>query len=90
MRIWGLDKPRRKQNPAAYQKLLAAVGRSDAEVRAQAAKVLGDGHVAGRFRRTGEIVERSEARPKFFAAIALGHLGREEAVKPLLAMLKEQ
>ena len=85
--IWGLGELGEKA-PAAYQHLFALLKDPDAEVRAQTAKVLGDGHVSAAFERLVKLLNDPEPRPKFFAAIALSHLGRREAIAPLLAMLK--
>ncbi|HET6250176.1 MAG TPA: HEAT repeat domain-containing protein [Tepidisphaeraceae bacterium] len=86
--IWGLGNIGQTV-PEAYKFVLPLLSDKDAEVRAQAAKVLGDGHFAAAYDGLIKLLSDPEPRPKFFAAIALSHLGREEAVKPLLAMLKE-
>ena len=62
---------------------------ADPEVRAQAAKVLGEARSQKRLRRPHQAARPTRApRVRFFAAIALGKLGRPQAVEPLLAMLR--
>ena len=74
----------------ALQPLLPLLSDADAEVRAQAAKVLGDHEpfAAEAFNGLVKLLSDPQPRPKFFAAIALGHYGRSEAIAPLLEMLK--
>ncbi|HZK81570.1 MAG TPA: HEAT repeat domain-containing protein, partial [Humisphaera sp.] len=85
--IWGLGELGAK-TASVYQNLLPLLNDGDAEVRAQAAKTLGEGHFAAAYDGLVKLLGDSEARPKFFAAIALGHLARHEAIPPLLALLK--
>ena len=86
--IWGLGQLGR-QNPGALDQLLPLLADADEEVRAQAAKVLGD----ARFERAYEpLVKRladDAPRVRFFAALAVGKLGRPEAVSAVIAMLRE-
>ncbi|HZL35100.1 MAG TPA: PVC-type heme-binding CxxCH protein [Tepidisphaeraceae bacterium] len=86
--IWGLGELGEK-TPTAYEHLLPLMSDKDAEVRAQAAKILGEGRVPSAFDGLVKLLSDAEARPQFFAAIALGRLGRHEAIAPLFAMLKE-
>lgn len=65
---------------------------SDEEVRAQAAKVLGDTHVDEAVDDLIRLLDDPSVRVRFFAAIALGKIGPPEArhaTKPLLEMLRE-
>jgi quinoprotein glucose dehydrogenase len=86
--IWGLGQVGRKL-PAAYNPLLVALRDPDSEVRCQAAKVLGDGHVATAYEGLLVLLKDSESRVRFFAAMSLGKLGRAEAVEPILALLRD-
>jgi quinoprotein glucose dehydrogenase len=78
--IWGLGQLRE------VAPLGPLLDDSEAEVRAQAAKLLGD-------RRAGlhpllARLEDPSPRVRFMAAIALGKLGKREAFGPLVAMLR--
>jgi quinoprotein glucose dehydrogenase len=85
--IWGLGQIGRA-DPSAYEPLLPLLEDNDAEVRAQAAKVLGDGRVVGALAKLLTLVKDSEPRVRFFAAGALAKLGKKEAVTPLLALIR--
>jgi quinoprotein glucose dehydrogenase len=61
----------------------------DTEVRAQAAKVLGEGKVAAAYEKLLALLKDPEARVRFFAALALSRLGRKEVLRPVLTMLEE-
>ena len=69
--------------------LLALVGDKDAEVVAQAAKILGDGRLAKAQDALIALLKHENLRVRFFAALALGKLGNSDAVNPLCAMLAE-
>ncbi len=81
--IWGLGQLKRTEP------LLALLADPDPEVRAQAAKVLGDRREAKAFEKLVATLADESLRVRLFAAIALGRLGRREAVAPLLGMLRE-
>ena len=85
---WGLGQLAVKHRQAieALKPLLAD---RDAEVRAQAAKLLGDHRVAEAFDDLVARLRDESARVRFFAAQSLGKLKRAEAAEPLLALLKE-
>ena len=76
-------------NPSAFDALVPLLGDANAEVRAQAGKVLGEGHVSAAYDGLIKLLKDTEARPKFFAAIALGNLHRPEAAAPLMEMLRQ-
>src|SRR5216683_4206831 len=90
--IWGLGQIANRRatapNPKAEAALLPLLAAADAEVRAQAAKVLGDGRSTKAFAGLLKLLADPSPRPRFFAAIALGKLGRKEAVPALLEMLR--
>jgi quinoprotein glucose dehydrogenase len=86
--IWGLGQIGRKE-ATAYEPLLGLLGDGDAELRGQAAKVLGDGKVESAFTKLLALVEDSEPRVQFFAAQALGKLKRKEAAAPLLSLVRK-
>lgn len=86
--IWGLGQVAR-QNSAALEPMMSLLGDSDAEVRAQAAKVLGEARHAPAFDRLVALLQDENLRVRFHAAMALSKVARPEAVAPLLAMLRE-
>src|SRR5262249_6778457 len=75
--------------PEALKGVQGLLGDADAEVRAQAARVLGDGKVVAALGPLLERLQDEEPRGRFFAAQALGKLGRKEAVAPLLALARD-
>lgn len=85
--IWGISQASRSK-AAHADLLLPLLADEDGEIRAQAAKWLGD------IRHTGagdalipSLADRA-ARVRFFAAEALGRIGYEKAVTPLIDMLE--
>ncbi len=86
--IWGLGQLAAK-NPAALTTLAAlATDRTDAEVRAQSIKLLGDNRVASAFPLLVAALNDASARVKFFAAQSLGKLRNHDATPALLAALR--
>jgi quinoprotein glucose dehydrogenase len=88
--IWALGQVGRK-NRAVIGTLVELLGDADAEVRAQAAKVIGDTRHGW---ASGALVPRlrdDSPRVRFFAANALGKLGPDarNAFSPLLQILRE-
>ncbi len=86
--IWGLGQLARKQN-ASLDPLRSLLGDADAEVRAQAAKVLGDYKVAAAGDKLTALLKDKENRVRYFAALSLGKIGHKAAFEPLVAMLAE-
>ena len=86
--IWGLGQLAAK-NPNALGPLPALLADHDAEVRAQAAQVLGDFKVATAGDKITALLKDKESRVRFFAAMGLGKLGHKAAFEPLVAMLAE-
>ena len=92
--IWGLGQViarlhEGRSKSEALRPLQKLLGDKDAEVRAQAAKVLGDARTPNAFAGLVKLLRDARDRPRFFAAMALGKLGRKEAVTPLLQLLRE-
>lgn len=85
--IWGIGQLARKDLRRAAP-LVSLLRDDDPEVRAQAAKVIGD----VRYRRgASELVPLlgdGSDRVRFFAAEALGRIGYREAVRPIIEMLE--
>ncbi len=86
--IWGISQFARKD--ISHGRLLVPLLQdSDPEIRAQAAKWLGD----VRYDRAGDalvpLLKDDYARARFFAAEALGRIRYESAVQPIIDMLRE-
>jgi quinoprotein glucose dehydrogenase len=84
--VWGLGQVARKV-PRAFQPLSALLADEDAEVRAQAAKVLGEGRVAAAHDKLIPLLKDAEPRVRFFAALALSKMVRKETLPGILRML---
>lgn len=82
--VWGLGQIARR-DPAATATLRPLLASADAEVRAQAAKTLGDLRDAASADALIQALGDDSARVKFFAAQALGKLRHAPAVPALLA-----
>ena len=94
--IWGLGQIAECRNPnveckaaTALLPLLPLLDDSDAEVRAQAAKVLGDRRCVNAYEGLIKLLNDASPRTRFFAAMSLGKLGRREALPAIYAMLRE-
>ncbi len=85
--IWGLGQLVRKGDKTSREALTpvltALLDDPDAEVRAQAARTLGDARVAAAILPLQRRLTDSAPRPRFFAAIALGNLANKDAVPAL-------
>ncbi|HEY7883666.1 MAG TPA: HEAT repeat domain-containing protein [Cellvibrionaceae bacterium] len=85
--IWGVGQLARGDIEAAAV-LLPLLEDADPEIRAQAARVLGDVRYSP---ATGSLIANlthEHARARFFAAEALGRIGASEATAPLVTMLE--
>ena len=96
--IWGLGQIQaaKFKTPASSSEIteplkavLPLFADADVEVRAQAAKILGDARCGAAFDGLAKLLHDSSARVRFFAALSLGKLGRSEGVAPILALLRE-
>jgi quinoprotein glucose dehydrogenase len=85
--LWGLGQIGR-QEPAALKSLLPLLKDADIEVRAQAARVIGDAKLASATDALLTLLKDPEARVRFFAAQALGKIGNAHAAPALIAMLR--
>lgn len=85
--IWGLGQLQ-AQVPDAIHHLLPLLSDGDDEVRAQAAKVVGEGSVPSSSMRLIELLGDTSPRVRYFAALSLGKLRRRAAITPILAMLR--
>jgi len=68
--------------------LAKLLGDKDSEVRAQAARGLGDVKLASAREVLEKLLANPEPRVQFFAAQSLGKLSKEESAGPLLALLR--
>src|SRR5262249_12450423 len=84
---WGLGQVAGR-DPGAVAPLSTLLTDGNAEVRAQAAKVLGEHRYTPSFDAIAALLRDDSPRVRFFAANALGKLGKPEAVGPILAMLR--
>ncbi len=86
--LWGLGMLAR-QEPSVLGRVLPMLGDADAEVRTQAAKVLGDNRYEGAAKAFIEHLTDENARVRFYSGIGLSRLGVKDAIEPALAMLRE-
>ncbi|MCC6234109.1 MAG: HEAT repeat domain-containing protein [Verrucomicrobiales bacterium] len=84
--IWGLWQIART-SPEALPPLVPLLADANAEVRAQAARVLGDLRHAAAAEALVRQLGDPEPRPRFFAAIALGRLAQPQATPALVTLL---
>src|SRR5688572_29085627 len=86
--MWALGQIGRT-SPDALKALAPLLNDRDEEIRAQAARLAGDGKLAAASDRLIALLKDPSPRVRFMAAIALGKLKVEAAIVPLLAMLQE-
>lgn len=85
--LWGIGQMARAEHQVS-ENLRPYLADEDAEIRAQAAKLLGDVRYAPATEGLLELLDDSSARVQFFAAEALGRIGAETAVEPLVSLLE--
>ena len=85
--IWGLGQVA-AGHLTALEPLPALLTDDDAEVRAQAVKVLGEHRHLPSLAALTERLRDEAPRVRFFAALALGKLGHAEALLPVVEMLR--
>jgi len=85
--IWGLGQMARV-NADTAQPLLVLLNDSDPEIRAQAARVIGDAAYQPALPELISNLSHDQPRVRFFAAQALGRLANREATSPIIAMLE--
>ena len=86
--IWGLGQLARKDT-ALLEKVIALLSDADAEVRAQAAKVLADSRTPAAGEALVAALSDESARVKAFAAIGVGKCGNVPALVRLIEILAE-
>jgi quinoprotein glucose dehydrogenase len=87
--IWGLGQLAPSLKEQALTPIAALLADGDAEVRAQAARVLGDTKFAPAAPKLVGLLKDANNRARFYAALALGKLAYAPAFEPLCAMLAE-
>lgn len=85
--IWGISQLARQDAQYAAA-LLPALNDNDPEIRAQAAKWLGDIRYAAAGTALVPLLKDTASRARFFAAEALGRIKFEGAIQPLIAFLE--
>ena len=86
--LWGIGQLARA-NPRQAASLTRFLRDPDPEIRAQAAKVLGDVRAGAAADALVPLLGDAAARPRFFAAEALGRIKYAQAVKPIVQMLAD-
>ncbi|MEL6589053.1 MAG: PVC-type heme-binding CxxCH protein [Bacteroidota bacterium] len=84
--IWGLGQLLRKQPGIGFD-LGGFLHDKDPHVRAQTAKIHGEGKFGGALRSLTNCLSDTNAQVQFYAAEALGKLGNQAAVEPLKRLL---
>jgi len=92
--MWALDMISRRERDAAnanqaIQSLVHRLDDPDPEIRAQAARLLGDRRYPEAYPGLIKLVGDDHARVRYYAALSLGKLGRTDAAPALLQMLRE-
>lgn len=85
--IWGIGQ-RARVDAHEAEVLVALLNDTDPEVRAQAAKTLGDVRYAPASNALMRLLSDATPRARFFAAEALGRIAHPPAVQPILDMLE--
>lgn len=85
--IWGISQFARKE--LAHAELLVPyLADSDPEIRAQAAKWIGDVRYAAAGDQLLPLLKDQNSRPQFFAAEALARIAYQPAINPLIELLE--
>jgi quinoprotein glucose dehydrogenase len=85
--LWALEQIHRRHGQG-LENLLPLLNDPDSEIRAQTAKMLGEGRIGPALDELIRLLEAENERVQFFAAQSLGKLGDSSAVQPLLALLE--
>ncbi|MEY4540612.1 MAG: hypothetical protein RLZZ306_2369 [Bacteroidota bacterium] len=85
--IWGIGQLTRTSKALAPT-LIDLLKDKDAEIIAQSAKVLGDAKIISAGKNLLPLLQNENPRVKFYGAEALGKIAYQNAVQPLIEMLK--
>jgi quinoprotein glucose dehydrogenase len=86
--LWGVAQVARR-SPERAADLLPFLDDPEGEIRAQAARLLGDVRYAGAAEALVPLLEDQAPRARFFAAEALGRLRHRPALEPIVRMLAD-
>jgi len=86
--IWGVGQISRLNPPSGLADLMLLLRDQNPEVRAQCARLVGEGKMFGAFEDLARLLKDPSPRVRFFATMALGKLGSKRAVEPVLEMLR--
>jgi quinoprotein glucose dehydrogenase len=86
--VWGLGQIARKA-PEAIKPVLPLLGDTDDEVRAQAAKVVGDVRLEDAHEPLVKLLADKSSRVRYFAAQSLGKIGNPACVPQVATLLRE-
>lgn len=85
--IWGLGQFT-KQSPKALEALRGLLADKDGEVRAQAAKVIGDAKDAKSLNDLVKLLKDPSDRVKYFAAMGVGKIGQKSTTGAVIEMIR--
>jgi quinoprotein glucose dehydrogenase len=86
--IWGLAQIARS-TPLVHELLYPLFEDPNAEIRAQAAKVIGDGRFAPAYSYLARAAADPNSRVRYFGVLGLGKLGESEGVDTVIQALRE-
>lgn len=87
--VWALGQIARAGSQAAADAVVRTLAASDDEVRAQAAKTVGELRLKTTAPTLRKLLSDTSPRVRFFAAMSLGKLADKDAIAPLVQMLRE-
>ncbi len=87
--IWGISQMARKQKTEFAEALIPYLNDQDPEIRAQAARWLGDVRLADAGKPLIALLEDDNSRVRFFASEALGRISHKPAVPSIVSMLED-
>ena len=86
--VWALGQIARG-DASVLQPLLSLLADGSGEIRAQAARTLGDARFADAGTALQDLLTDRSSRVRYFAALGLGKLGRSEALSATLEMIRD-
>lgn len=87
--LWGIgQRIRSGENDSLKEVVIELLDSPDGEIRAQAARLIGDTKISIDAKRLINLLSDTNQRVRYFSAISIGKLGFPKAVRPLLKMLE--